>query len=110
MRPGQPYYLAFLLLGAYQDTMGDLHNLFGRVHEARVVLDPHEGTLIEDVRSGEQAADALSHFGWCVEELVLSVEGGLSDLTGQGRMSQSDAAALLEDYRVRLRGYTYLGP
>ncbi len=108
LKPGEPYYLAFLLLGAYQDTMGDLHNLFGRVHEARVVLDPQGRTDIEDVRRGEQAVHALQHFGYSEDELVRRIERALSGLVAQGRLSKPDAAGLLEDYRIRLRGYTYL--
>jgi arginine decarboxylase len=109
LRPGEPYYLAFLLLGAYQDTMGDLHNLFGRVHEARVVLDPQGRTVIDDIRSGERAVDALQHFGYREDELVRTIERALSGLVDQGRLRKPDAAGLLEEYRSGLRQYTYLG-
>lgn len=108
LRPDESYYLAFLLLGAYQDTMGNLHNLFGRVHEARVLLDPQGGTMIESVRRGEQGVEALQQFGYREDELVSNIEEALSGLVREGRLGIEEAATLLEDYKIRLRGYTYL--
>lgn len=106
--PGEPYYLAFVLVGAYQDTMGDLHNLFGRVHEAEVVLDPRGKAVISNVRRGEQAAEALDYFGFAEDELVASIDTALREKVHRGELSGEAAAGLLEDYRSRLRHYTYL--
>jgi arginine decarboxylase len=106
--PGEPYYLAFVLVGAYQDTMGDMHNLFGRVHEAEVLLDPKGATVIRNVRRGESAGEALRCFGFHDDEIVESVGSKLRDRVNEGEMDGDEAAALLEDYRNRLRRYTYL--
>lgn len=106
---GQPYYLAFLLVGAYQDTMGDLHNLFGRVHEAEVVLAADGGIDLRNVRRGEQADQALAYFGFDDGELIGRVATGLDARVASGTMQREEAAGLLEDYRRRLRHYTYLG-
>jgi arginine decarboxylase len=106
--PGEPYYLAFGLVGAYQDTMGDLHNLFGRVHEAEVILDPRGNAAIRDVRRGEDAGDALRYFGFHEDELTESIGAALRRRVNDGELDQSEAAGLLEDYRARLRRYTYL--
>ena len=108
MGPGEPYYLAFGLVGAYQDTMGDMHNLFGRVHEAEVVLDPRGTTVIRNVRRGENAGDVLRCFGFHDDELVESVGAKLRDRVNDGELDGNEAAELLEDYRHRLRRYTYL--
>ncbi len=108
MVPGEPYYLAFLLVGAYQDTMGDMHNLFGRVHEAEVILDPTGTTLIRDTRRGEPARDTLACFGYDEGELVETVTAALRDRVNRGEVSQEDADGLLDDYRQRLTHYTYL--
>jgi arginine decarboxylase len=105
---GEPYYLAFVLVGAYQDTMGDLHNLFGRVHEADVILDPRGSVMLRDVRRGEGAVEALRYFGYHEEELVAWIEAALRGRVHGGLLSEQDAAALLEDYRRHLRRYTYL--
>ncbi len=109
IRPGEPYFLGFVLVGAYQDTMGDMHNLFGRVHEAEVILDPRGNTMIRDVRRGEQARDTLSCFGYDEDEMAEKVRGALRERIDRGEMSGEDAQTLLETYRDRLREYTYLG-
>jgi arginine decarboxylase len=108
LKPGEPYYLAFVLVGAYQDTMGDMHNLFGRVHEAEVILDPRGATVIRNVRRGDSAGDALRCFGFHADELVESIEAKLREQVNDGGLPRDEAAELLEDYRLRLRRYTYL--
>ena len=108
LRPGEPYYLAFVLVGAYQDTMGDMHNLFGRVHEAEVLLDPRGKAVLHSVWAGEPARDTLSTFGYEENELVATITAGLRERVGRGEISQEDADALLEDFRRRLSQYTYL--
>jgi arginine decarboxylase len=57
----EPYYLGFFLMGAYQDIMGDLHNLFGRVNEIHVFLDPDEpaGYYVEEIIEGAAIVEAL---------------------------------------------------
>src|SRR5207302_7855205 len=72
IRPGEPYYLGFFLMGAYQDIMGDLHNLFGRVNEVHLFLDEHEesGWYIEEVIEGSTIGNVLSLTQWEQNELV----------------------------------------
>jgi len=108
IRPGEPYYLAFVLVGAYQDTMGDMHNLFGRVHEAEVILDPQGKTMIRDARRGDRAADTLRSYGYHEDELTSRVETVLREKVKHGELPQAQAEELLEDYRERLLQYTYL--
>jgi arginine decarboxylase len=108
LRPGEPYYLAFLLVGAYQDTMGDMHNLFGRVHEAEVILDQRGKAMIRDVRRGEPARDTMAEFGYEEAELVESVSTNLREKVNRGEIQRDEAEALIEDYRQRLTQYTYL--
>jgi arginine decarboxylase len=106
--PGEPYYLGFLLIGAYQGTMGDLHNLFGRVHEAEVVLEADGETEIRRVRGGDEARDTIQCFGYGHDELVDSVERGLGERVERGELGLADSEELLADYRRGLAGYTYL--
>ncbi|HEY0792622.1 MAG TPA: biosynthetic arginine decarboxylase, partial [Chthoniobacterales bacterium] len=72
IKPGEPYYLGFFLMGAYQDIMGDLHNLFGRVNEMHLFLDEQEeaGWYIEEVIQGSTIGNVLSLTQWDQIELV----------------------------------------
>ena len=106
--PGEPYYLAFVLVGAYQDTMGDMHNLLGRVHEAEVLLDASGATTISAVRRGENVVDVLACFGFSEADLVGGIGSALSERVDAGELSRDEAASLLEEYRGGLRRYTYL--
>jgi arginine decarboxylase len=105
---GEPYYLGFLLIGGYQETMGDLHNLFGRVNEAEVSRSADGATELINVRRGDRASDTLASFGYTRAELVESVSAGLRDHVERGGIGEQEAVRLLEDYRDRLNHYTYL--
>ena len=108
LREGEPYYLAFLLVGAYQDTMGDLHNMFGRVNEAEVILDPRGKAVLRNIRRGDQAVNTLGYFGFVEEELAASIEAALRERVNLGQLTAGEAASMLADYRERLRRYSYL--
>jgi arginine decarboxylase len=108
LREGEPYHVAFLLIGAYQDTMGDVHNLFGRVHEAEVLLDPEGKAVVRNVRRGDPARVTMGHFGYREDALVDSVRGMLRDRVAAGHLDQAEADQLLDEYRQRLTAYTYL--
>ncbi len=108
LRSGERYYLGFLLIGAYQDTMGDVHNLFGRVHEAEVLLDPAGKAVVRNVRRGERARDTLSHFGYHEERLLSGVQANLRERLQRGEIDPGLADELLDEYRRRLDQYTYL--
>jgi arginine decarboxylase len=95
-------------VGAYQDTMGDLHNLFGRVHEAEVRLDSRGEAVLDSVRRGECASQVLPYFGFEEDELARSIDAGLRERVESGRLDREEAAGLLDDYRTRLKRYTYL--
>ena len=71
LRNGEPYYIGFFLMGAYQDIMGDFHNLFGRVNEAHVFLDADEegGFYIEEIIEGSTIGEVLSLTQWDQNEL-----------------------------------------
>jgi arginine decarboxylase len=105
---GEPYYLAFMLVGAYQDTMGDMHNLFGRVHEAEVVLDSNGQTELRNLRSGEHSEGALTYFGWEREQMMQSVEASLQQRADEGRLTSGEVRQMLAEYHERLSLYPYL--
>jgi arginine decarboxylase len=108
VRPGEPYYLAFVLVGAYQDTMGDMHNLFGRVHEVEVLLDPRGKTVIRNVRRGERAWETMACFGYDQAEMGEAVAVAVRERVNAGELSSEDGDRVLDTFRERLEQYTYL--
>jgi arginine decarboxylase len=110
LRAGEPYYLGLFLLGAYQDIMGDLHNLFGRVNEAHVFLDEDEerGWYIEETIEGSTIADVLKMTQWNDADLARQVKAQVDDAIKCDRLKPNEAMKLLASYERALKGYTYL--
>ena len=106
----EPYYLGVFLMGAYQDIMGDLHNLFGRVNEMHVFLDPDEpaGYYIEEIIEGTTIAQALSAVQYDENELKRSMKAQVDEAIKSDKLKPSEAMKLLEDYEKGLKEYTYL--
>jgi arginine decarboxylase len=110
IRPGESYYLGFFLMGAYQDIMGDLHNLFGRVNEVHVFLDEDEdsGWYIEEVIEGSTVGSVLSLTQWDENELIRLLKAQIDAAIKSDRLKPNEAMRLLSEYERGLKGYTYL--
>jgi len=108
--PGEIYYLGVFMVGAYQDIMGDLHNLFGRVTEVHVFLDPDEesGWYIEEVIEGSTIGEVLSMTQWDKVELMRLLKTQVDAAIKGDRLKPNDAMKLLSDYERLLQEYTYL--
>ena len=106
----EPYYLGFFLMGAYQDIMGDLHNLFGRVNEVHVFLDPDEpaGYYIEEIIEGTTVAQALTSVQYDENELKRRMKMQIDEAIKSDRLKPSEGMRLLDDYERGLKDYTYL--
>jgi arginine decarboxylase len=106
----EPYYLGFFLMGAYQDIMGDLHNLFGRVNEVHVFLEPDEptGYYIEEVIEGDTVIHSLTAVQYDENELKRQMKAQMDEAIKSDRMKPSEAMRLLDDYEKGLKAYTYL--
>jgi len=109
-KPGEPYYIGFFLAGAYQDIMGDLHNLFGRVNEMHIYLDEDEdsGYYVEEVLHGSTVGQVLSLTQWDVNELARRMKAQTDAAIKSDRLKPSEAMRLLDDYEKSLTLYTYL--
>jgi arginine decarboxylase len=110
LQPGEPYYLGFFLMGAYQDIMGDLHNLFGRVNEAHVFLDEDEedGFYIEETIEGSTIGNVLGMTQWNTNELIRLVKAQVDAAIKTDRLKPNEAMRLLGHYEKGLKDYTYL--
>jgi len=108
--PGEMYYLGVFMVGAYQDIMGDLHNLFGRVTEVHIFLDPDEesGWYIEEVIEGSTIGEVLAMTQWDKVELMRLLKTQVDAAIKGDRLKPSDAMKLLSDYERLLQEYTYL--
>jgi len=106
----EPYYIGFFLMGAYQDIMGDLHNLFGRVNEVHVFLEPDEptGYYIEEIIEGNTIIQSLAAVQYDENELKRQMKAQIDDAIKSDRMKPSEAMRLLDDYERGLKAYTYL--
>ena len=110
VRPGEPYYLGIFLSGAYQDIMGDLHNLFGRVNEMHVFLDEDEesGHYIEEILPGNTIEQVLSLTQWDVKELARRIKAQADAALKSDRLKPSEAMRLVDEYEKMFQSYTYL--
>ena len=106
----EPYYIGFFLMGAYQDIMGDLHNLFGRVNEVHVFLEPDEptGYYIEEIIEGATIIHSLAAVQYDENELKRKMKAQMDEAIKSDRMKPSEAMRLLDDYERGLKAYTYL--
>ena len=106
----EPYYLGFFLMGAYQDIMGDLHNLFGRVNEVHVFLEPDEptGYYIEEIIEGNTIVQTLAAVQYDENEIKRLMKVQVDEAIKSDRMKPSEGMRLLDDYERGLKDYTYL--
>lgn len=106
----EPYHIGFFLMGAYQDIMGDLHNLFGRVNEVHVFLEPDEpaGYYIEEIIEGNTIVQALAAVQYDENELKRQMKAQMDEAIKSDRMKPSEAMRLLDEYERGLKAYTYL--
>ncbi|MBL1218090.1 MAG: biosynthetic arginine decarboxylase [Planctomycetes bacterium] len=110
LEAGEEYYLAAFLVGAYQETLGDLHNLFGDTHVVHIRLHEDGGWWIEEVVRGDTAAEVLSYVQYDVRRLYPRVSRDCERAVRDGCMTLAESQSLLRFYEVELNGYTYLAP
>jgi len=105
-----PYYLGFFLVGAYQDIMGDLHNLFGRVNEVHVFLedDEEDGFYIEDSIKGFTVSDVLGFTQYDGHILTRRMKKQIDQATREDIIKPREGTRILDEYSEFLRGHTYL--
>jgi arginine decarboxylase len=110
LRPGEAYYLGMFLTGAYQDIMGDMHNLFGRVNEVHVFVDDDdpEDYYIEEVIPGDTIERVLSRVQYEPSDLAKRVKQALEVKIREGSVKPKEGVSLTDFYETAMRGYTYL--
>ena len=105
---GEPYYLGVFLVGAYQEILGDLHNLFGDTHAVHVSLDEAGSVVLDAVIKGDTVREVLDYVEFDAETLVRKLRQDVELAVREGRMTFEESGRLLEFYEDGLHGYTYL--
>lgn len=110
LKAGQPYYLGIYLTGAYQDIMGDLHNLFGRVNEVHVFLEDDEpnGYYIEEALAGSRVAEVIEGVQYQWEELCRRIKQQIDHATKKDLIKPREGVRLVEFYESQMQAKTYL--
>ena len=110
LKADDKYYLAAFLVGAYQETLGDLHNLFGDTHVVHVRLHDEGGWWIEEIVKGDTANKVLEYMEYDVAELYPALARDCERAIRDGRMTLAESQALKRFYESELDGYAYLEP
>ncbi|MDD3387020.1 MAG: arginine decarboxylase, partial [Prevotella sp.] len=107
LRKNEPYYLGVFLVGAYQEILGDMHNLFGDTNAAHIsVKDGHYH--IDQIFDGETVEEVLEYVQYNPKKLVRQLEQWVTKSMKQGKISLEEGKEFLSNYRSGLYGYTYL--
>ncbi|GAB6053737.1 biosynthetic arginine decarboxylase [Magnetospira thiophila] len=110
LRPDESYYIGLFLTGAYQDVMGDMHNLFGRLNEAHIFCDPKDpsGFYIEEFVAGSSAGQVLQVMQYSPDAMARQLKKRIDRTVAQGNLRSRDGVKLVDFYESCLANYTYL--
>jgi arginine decarboxylase len=105
---GSPYYLGVFLVGAYQEILGDLHNLFGDTHAVHVSLDATDNVVLESVIKGDTVREVLKYVEFDADMLMRKLRDTVESAVREARMTIEESGRFLRFYEDGLHGYTYL--
>ena len=107
IKQGEPYYLGVFLVGAYQEILGDMHNLFGDTNAVHIDVykDRYE---LDRIIDGETVAEVLDYVQFNPKKLVRNVETWVTSSMKAGKITPEEGREFLSNYRSGLYGYTYL--
>jgi arginine decarboxylase len=106
-RPNEPYFMGLFLNGAYQEILGDLHNLFGDTNAVHVRLTD-EDFEVRHVVKGDNIADVLKYVEYQPDAMVESVRKQAERSVQSGKLTNAQMRTLMQHYEQALRSYTYL--
>ena len=108
IKKDEPYFIAVYLVGAYQEILGDLHNLFGDTNAVHIVCNDKGGYDIDKVIDGESVEDVLDYVNFSDKALVRNMENWVTRSVKEGKITLQEGKEFLNIYRSGLYGYTYL--
>ncbi len=104
----QPYYLGIFLVGAYQECLGNLHNLFGDTNAVHVEMDEAGHPRITSIVEGDTMREVLGYVQYSGEDLLFGINSSIDQAVRSGSMTAEDSAQFMQRYKESLGGYTYL--
>jgi arginine decarboxylase len=104
----EPYYLGVFLLGAYQEVLGDLHNLLGDTHAVHISIDEQGRWGIDEVVEGDTVKEVLGYVQFDTEDLERAMRKDVERAIRDGKMGAAEGQSLLKFYENGMNGYTYL--
>ncbi len=107
MKKNEPYYLGVFLVGAYQEILGDMHNLFGDTNAAHISVKDGK-YCIDQIFDGETVEEVLDYVQYNPKKLVRQLEQWVTKSVKEGKISLDEGKEFLGTYRNGLFGYTYL--
>ena len=105
---GEPYFLGTFLVGAYQEILGDLHNLFGDTNAVHVLLDEQGRVVLDAVIQGDTVREVLDYVQFKSTTLIEQFRKAVEAAVREGRIGYEESGALVKFYEDGLHGYTYL--
>jgi len=108
LHEGQRYHLGFFLVGAYQEILGDMHNLFGDTHVVHVDINGEGRPRLSHFVAGDRVDEVLGYVEYNREDLLASLRRRIEKAIDEDRLSPEDSALLLTRYEAGLASYTYL--
>ena len=107
VKPGEHYYIGVFLVGAYQEILGNMHNLFGDTNAVHISVDEN-GYTIDKTIDGETVADVLEYVQYSPKNLVRRLEIWVAKSVKEGKITAEEGKEFISNYRAGLYGYTYL--
>lgn len=107
LKKTEPYYIGVFLVGAYQEILGDLHNLFGDTNAVHIVIE-NDKYVIKQIIDGETVEEVLDYVQYNSKKLVRTMESWVASAMKEGKISATEGKEFLAIYRSGLYGYTYL--
>ena len=108
LKKSEPYFLGVFLVGAYQEILGDLHNLFGDTNAVHISVSDDNNYHIDQIFDGETVAEVLDYVQYDPKKLVRTLETWVAKSVKQGKITLEEGKEFLSNYRSGLYGYTYL--
>lgn len=109
VKPGEPYYLGAFLIGAYQETLGELHNLFGDPHAVLIEISGDNQYRMAGLVNGDTIEEVIGYMSYDTSKLSAKMRKQIEEAVEKGRLTIGESAMMMDHFQNGLRGYTYFG-